>query len=126
RTERDRQAESAEGAKSGVFTGAYAQNPANGKAIPIWIADYVLMNYGTGAIMAVPGHDARDHAFAKTMDLPIVQVVAPADGSSIDVEAEAFSGVGVALNSGMLDGLPTAEAKAKITQWLVDEAKGEA
>ena len=82
RTERDRLAESIEGVKTGVDTGARAVHPLNGTEIPIWIADYVLMGYGTGAIMAVPGHDERDHAFAKAMGLKIVQVVAPADGSA--------------------------------------------
>src|SRR5690606_29153605 len=115
-----------EGKKTGVFTGLHAINPVNGERIPIWIADYVLMGYGTGAIMAVPGHDTRDHAFAKTMGLPIVQVVAPSDGSAIDVQAEAFAEPGVAVNSGLIDGLPTAEAKAKITQWLAEQGKGEA
>jgi leucyl-tRNA synthetase len=124
RTERDRQAEAAEGKKTGVFTGAYAINPVNDQRIPIWIADYVLMGYGTGAIMAVPGHDTRDHAFATTMGLAIVQVVAPSDGSAIDVEAEAFPEPGVAINSGLIDGLPTAEAKAKITAWLAEQGKG--
>src|SRR5690606_522232 len=71
RSERDRQAEAAEGAKTGEFTGAYAINPVNGERLPIWISDYVLMNYGTGAIMAVPGHDERDHAFATAFGLPI-------------------------------------------------------
>jgi leucyl-tRNA synthetase len=124
RTERERQAEAAEGTKTGVFTGAYAKNPVNQARIPIWIADYVLMGYGTGAIMAVPGHDARDHAFAKTMGLAIVQVVAPTDGRAIDVEAEAFTELGVAVNSGLIDGLPTVEAKAKITAWLTEQGRG--
>jgi leucyl-tRNA synthetase len=125
RTERERQAEAAEGIKTGVFTGAHAINPVDDRRIPIWIADYVLMGYGTGAIMAVPGHDTRDHAFATTMGLPIVQVVAPTDGSRIDVQAEAFPEPGVAVNSGLIDGLPTAEAKAKITAWLAEHGKGE-
>jgi leucyl-tRNA synthetase len=125
RSERERQAEAAEGKKTGVFTGLHAINPANGQRIPIWIADYVLMGYGTGAIMAVPGHDSRDHAFAKAMGLPIVQVVAPTDGSAIDVQAQSFDEDGVAVNSGLIDGLPTAEAKAKITQWLVEQGKAQ-
>ena len=126
RTERDRQSAAAEGHKTGEFTGAYAINPVNGERIPIWIADYVLMGYGTGAIMAVPGHDVRDHAFATTMGLPIVQVVRPSDGSSIDVQASAYPEPGVAINSGLIDNLPTAEAKTKITAWLVEQGKGEA
>ncbi len=121
RTERERQAEAASGAKTGVFTGACATNPLTGEPIPIWIADYVLMGYGTGAIMAVPAHDERDHAFARTFDLPIVQVVAPERGQ-VDVQAEAYVGPGVAVNSGPIDGLPTAEAKARMIEHL--EAKG--
>ena len=112
--------------KSGVFTGAFAINPVNGERIPIWIADYVLMGYGTGAIMAVPGHDERDFAFAETFGLSIVRVVAKsldgADGCLEEAEPEP----GVSVNSRnseiALDGLPTAEAKARITAWL--EAKG--
>jgi leucyl-tRNA synthetase len=107
--------------KTGVFTGATATNPVNGKTVPIWIADYVLATYGTGAIMAVPAHDERDFAFAKKFDLPIVQVVAPAGGGAID-PGEAFSGEGVAVNSGPIDGLPTAEAKRAVIKEL--EAKG--
>ncbi|MFO7566456.1 MAG: leucine--tRNA ligase [Enhygromyxa sp.] len=126
RSERERQAEAAEGKKTGVFTGLYAINPVNDQRVPIWIADYVLMGYGTGAIMAVPGHDTRDHAFATTMGLPIVQVVAPADGSTIDVQAEAYCEPGVAVNSGLINGLETAQAKAKITAWLVEQGKGHA
>jgi leucyl-tRNA synthetase len=109
--------------KTGVFTGATATNPVNGAAIPIWIADYVLATYGTGAIMAVPAHDERDFAFAKTFGLPIIQVVRPADGSTPDPN-EAFVGDGVAVNSGALDGLPTPEAKRKITADLEARAVG--
>ena len=122
RTERERQAESVEGKKTGVFTGAYAVHPLSGAKIPIWIADYVLMGYGTGAIMAVPAHDERDHAFARTFGLPIVQVVAPADGRAVDVQAEAFCEPGVAVHSPAIEGLPTGEAKAKMIEVL--EAKG--
>jgi leucyl-tRNA synthetase len=107
--------------KTGVFTGATATNPVNGQAIPIWIADYVLASYGTGAIMAVPAHDDRDFAFAKQFGLPIVQVVRPADGSAIDPN-HAFTEEGVAVNSGPLDGMPTPEAKRAITRDL--EARG--
>ena len=99
--------------KTGVFTGAYAINPATKKTIPIWVADYVLSTYGTGAIMAVPAHDERDHAFAKTMGLPIVQVVQPAHGSlQTPIEDAAFTDDGVAMGSGVLDGMGTAAAKA--------------
>ena len=109
--------------KSGVFTGAYAVNPVHGGMIPIWIADYVLASYGTGAIMAVPGHDARDFEFATKFNLPIIQVVQPLDSK---IDWQGFTDEGVAVNSANfeigLDGLPTAEAKKKITDWL--EAKG--
>jgi len=121
RSERERQAEAAEGAKTGEFTGAYATNPVNGLPIPIWVSDYVLMGYGTGAIMAVPGHDERDHAFATAFGLPIVEVVA---GGDRPIAEAAFAGEGTAVNSGMLDGLPTAEAKAKIIGWLADKGLG--
>ena len=100
--------------KTGVFTGATAQNPVNGQDIPVWIADYVLASYGTGAIMAVPAHDQRDFEFARKFDLPIVQVVQPADGAPVDPD-QAFVGDGVAVSSGPLDGLPTPEAKRAIT-----------
>jgi leucyl-tRNA synthetase len=109
--------------KTGVATGATATNPVNGQQIPIWIADYVLASYGTGAIMAVPAHDERDFAFAKKFGLPIVQVVKPADGSTPDPN-EAFAGDGVAVNSGPLDGLPTPEAKRKITAALEKRGVG--
>jgi leucyl-tRNA synthetase len=105
--------------KTGVFTGATATNPVNGKAIPIWIADYVLASYGTGAIMAVPAHDERDFEFAKTFSIPIVQVIKPVDGGAVELP---FTGDGVNVNSGPLDGLPTPEAKRKITADL--EARG--
>ena len=118
RSERDRQAEAAEGQKTGVFTGAHAINPANGEPIPVWISDYVLMGYGTGAIMAVPGHDERDHAFARAMSLPIVEVVS--GGTS--VQDAAHTEAGTAVNSGFLDGLATSEAKEKMIAWL--EAQG--
>ena len=110
--------------KTGVFTGATAINPVNGQAIPIWIADYVLASYGTGAIMAVPAHDERDFAFAKQFAIPIVQVIRPADGSAVDpmLPNQAFTGDGVNVNSGPLDGLATPEAKRAITREL--EARG--
>ncbi len=108
--------------KTGVFTGAYAVNPVNKKEIPIWIADYVLASYGTGAIMAVPGHDTRDLEFAQKFHLPVIQVVAPPAGQ----DWHGFVGDGVAVNSESgdisLNGLPTPEAKQKITAWL--ESKG--
>ncbi len=104
--------------KSGVFTGAYAINPVNQEKIPVWIADYVMMGYGTGAIMAVPAHDERDFEFAKKFFLPILQVVQPGD----DSEWQGYTNPGTAVNSGFLDGLFTAEAKAKMIDWL--ESKG--
>ena len=114
RTERDRMADAAERKKTGADTGAKANHPLTGEPIPIWIADYVLMGYGTGAIMAVPAHDERDHAFATAMGLPIVQVVAPSDdaeAAKVSVQEAAFVGEGRAINSPAIDGKPTAEAK---------------
>jgi leucyl-tRNA synthetase len=107
--------------KSGVFTGAHAINPVDGRQVPIWTADYVLSGYGTGAIMAVPAHDSRDLEFAQKFKLPIEVVVqAPGGGESLG-----FTGNGTAVNSGFLDGLPTPEAKAKITAWLEEKALGQ-
>jgi leucyl-tRNA synthetase len=118
RSERARQAEAFE--KSGVFTGAHALHPVTGARLPIWIADYVLASYGTGAIMAVPGHDTRDHEFARAFGLPVRKVV---EGGA-DVEAEAFVGEGVNVHSGFLDGLPTAEAKRRMGAWLAEHGRG--
>ena len=106
--------------KSGVFTGAHAVNPVNQEKIPVWIADYVMMGYGTGAIMAVPAHDERDFEFAKKFDLPVIQVVQPND----DSDWQGYTNPGTAVSSGFLDGLPTAEAKAKIIAWLESEGLG--
>ncbi|MCH9685102.1 MAG: leucine--tRNA ligase, partial [Deltaproteobacteria bacterium] len=117
RSERDRISASIEGHKTGVDTGARATHPLTGEAVPIWIADYVLMGYGTGAIMAVPAHDGRDHAFARAMSLPIIQVVAPKEGE-VDVQTEAYVGLGHAVNSPVIDGLDTAAAKAKMLEHL--------
>lgn len=106
--------------KSGVFTGAFAINPVNSEKIPIWIADYVMISYGTGAIMAVPAHDTRDLEFAQKFNLPVRTVVqAPAGQESIG-----FVGDGVSVNSGILTGLPTPEAKKKITDWLEERNLG--
>jgi leucyl-tRNA synthetase len=111
--------------KTGVFTGAYALNPVTGERIPVFVADYVLMGYGTGAIMAVPGQDERDWEFAEAFDLPIIRTVQPPDGW----EGEAFTGQGPAINSSndeiSLDGLEFAEAKSKITEWLTARGIGE-
>jgi len=106
--------------KTGVFTGAHAINPANEQKIPIWIADYVLLGYGTGAIGGVPAHDERDLEFAKKFDLPIVEVVQPLSNEP----ALGFVGEGIAINSPIIDGLTTAEAKKKITKWLEERGKG--
>src|SRR4029453_3116857 len=106
--------------KTGVFTGAYAINPANNEKIPIWIADYVLIGYGTGAIGGVPAHDERDLEFAKKFDLPVVVVVQPTG----DEPAIGFTGEGIAVNSPIIDGLTSAEAKRKITAWLEERGQG--
>lgn len=112
--------------KSGVFTGGYAVNPANGKQIPIWIADYVLMSYGTGAVMGVPAHDERDFEFAKKFGLPIVQVVETPHG--VDCQAECYSGEGKLLDSAndqvSLNGLTVDEAKTRIIAWLEKVGSG--
>lgn len=108
--------------KSGVFTGGYAINPANGQEIPVWIADYVLISYGTGAIMAVPGHDVRDWEFAKQHDLPIVEVVS---GGDVDQEAYTDTNRGVAVNSGFLDGMGVEQAKTAMIAWLEAHGKGQ-
>ena len=105
--------------KSGVFTGALAINPVNGEKIPVWIADYVLMGYGTGAIMAVPAHDERDFEFATKFQLPIREVVKK-EGNM----PPCFSGEGVVVNSGFLDGMGTAQAKQKIIAWLEEKGLG--
>ncbi|MGI8860042.1 MAG: leucine--tRNA ligase [Rubrobacteraceae bacterium] len=106
--------------KTGVFTGAYAINPANGEEIPVYIADYVLMGYGTGAIMAVPGQDERDWEFAEKYDLPIIRTVQPPE----DFDGKAYTGEGVAINSGFLDGLGVDEAKRRMIGWLEKQKSG--
>lgn len=105
--------------KTGVFTGAYAINPVNGVKTPIWIADYVLAGYGTGAIMAVPGHDERDWEFAKQFGIEIIEVV-----KGGDVAKEAYAGDGEHVNSGLLNGLHNEEAMATMIEWLEKEGKG--
>jgi leucyl-tRNA synthetase len=112
--------------KSGVFTGGYATNPATGTPVPVWIADYVLMEYGTGAIMAVPGHDERDFAFATRYGLPIVRVVAMEGEEASTPLAEALEDneAGRMVNSGTFDGMPTLEAKPAITDWLAERGQG--
>jgi len=110
--------------KTGVFTGAYAINPVNGTRVPVWISDYVLVSYGTGAIMSVPGHDERDFEFAKAFNLPIQRVVAGHPDEATSPLEEAFTGHGIAVNSGMLDGLSTDDAKEKMILWLEGEGSG--
>jgi leucyl-tRNA synthetase len=117
RSDRDRAADTK--TKSGVFTGAYATNPANGAQLPVWTADYVLMGYGTGAVMAVPGHDQRDWDFAHAMDLPIREVIAGGD-----VSRAAHEGEGTLVNSGFLNGMGVPQAKRAMTEWLLREGHG--
>ncbi|MCL2558177.1 MAG: leucine--tRNA ligase [Treponema sp.] len=109
--------------KTGADTGARAINPATGAEIPVWIADYVLVSYGTGAIMAVPGHDERDREFARAYGLPIAQVVERDDGGARE-EGALFAGDGRSINSGEFSGLPTAQAKERIVQWLEKKGAG--
>lgn len=108
--------------KTGVFTGAYATNPATGEDVPVWVADYVLLNYGSGAIMAVPGHDERDHAFATKFGLPIVEVVS---GGKKPIVEEPYCDDGVNVHSGFLNNLKTADAKKKMGEWLRERSLGE-
>jgi leucyl-tRNA synthetase len=119
KTDIDRMSESK--TKTGVFTGGYAINPATGSRIPIWIADYVLAGYGTGAIMAVPAQDERDWDFAEVFDLPIIRTVEPPK----DFEGKAYTGDGPAVNSGFLNGLAIKEAKATMIKWLEDNGHGQ-
>ena len=107
--------------KTGVFTGSYAINPINGKKVPIWIADYVLASYGTGAVMAVPAHDERDFAFATKYSLPIERVVASADGKDDELP---YCEYGVSVNSGNISGMKSADAKAEILKQLEEMGKG--
>ncbi len=113
--------------KTGVFTGAYAINPVNDEKIPIWISDYVLISYGTGAIMAVPAHDERDFEFATKFSLPIAPVVEPQDSEQTELVKQGklcFVGDGRAINSGQFDGLSTPEFKEQITDWLAQKGQG--
>jgi leucyl-tRNA synthetase len=111
--------------KTGVFTGAFAINPVNKEKVPIWAADYVLMGYGTGAIMAVPAHDTRDHEFAKKYSLPIIEVVSSPEGT-LSVQEEAYVGEGNLVNSGTFNGLPAkTEGGKAITEWLMKTGEAE-
>ena len=121
--------ETADREKTGVFTGAYAINPVNSECIPIWIADYVLMSYGSGAIMAVPAHDERDFEFATKFDLPIVEVIRAPGRSDEDgplTEAYVSKAEGHMVNSGQFDGTPTDGAVEEVTQWLEAQGSGKA
>ncbi len=118
RNETEIERTNAEREKTGVFTGAYGINPATGARIPIWIADYVLVQYGTGAIMACPGHDERDYEFAKVFGLPIVEVVS----SEAGIAEAPYTGQGTMVNSGQFDGMPNEEAKSAITAWLAERS----
>lgn len=120
----DRTAEGRE--KTGVFTGAYARNPVNDEQIPVWVADYVLMGYGTGAIMAVPAHDQRDFEFARGFNLPIRVVIQPESKPALQAETmtEAWPGEGAMTHSGTFDGTPTSISVAQVTEWLESTGKG--
>ena len=106
--------------KTGVFTGGYAINPANGEKVPVWVADYVLWGYGTGAIMAVPAHDERDFAFAEKFGLPIIEVVERPE----DTSEQCYHGEGLLVNSTQFDGMPSSEAREQIVSWLEQQGSG--
>ncbi|MEQ5841167.1 leucine--tRNA ligase [Paraburkholderia acidicola] len=110
--------------KTGVFTGAYAVNPATGERLPIWVADYVLSGYGTGAVMAVPAHDRRDYEFAQTFGLPVIKVID--DGAGSDIVDAAYEGDGRMIHSGFLNGMPNAHAKQSMLTWLEQHGAGRA
>jgi leucyl-tRNA synthetase len=117
--------------KTGVALGATARNPINGQDVPIWIGDYVIATYGTGAVMAVPAHDERDHEFARLYALPIVQVIAPVDASKpVDVQQAAYTGEGVAsygrIDADVPNGTPSEQARGRITAWLASKGQGSA
>ena len=120
-SERERTSE--ERVKTGVFTGSYAENPADGKRVPVWIADYVLADYATGAIMAVPAHDQRDYEFAQKYGLEIIEAIKSEDGSS-SVTSKAFGEDGILINSEQFNGLTSARAREEITEWLEEKGTG--
>jgi leucyl-tRNA synthetase len=125
KSDRERQEDKKE--KTGVFTGSFALNPVNGEPVPIWIADYVLISYGTGAIMAVPAHDVRDFQFARQYNIPVIPVVDPGDADNRDevmAGTACFGGQGKAINSADYDGLSTTEFKAKIAASLTESGEG--
>ena len=119
RSDRDRTTAAADAPKTGVFTGSYCINPINGEEVPIWIADYVLSSYGTGAVFACPAHDDRDYSFAKAFDLPIVEVV-----SGGNIAEAAYTGDGPHINSGFLDGLDNETAKTTVIERLESDGSG--
>ena len=123
KSEMDRQLEAEKGRKSGVFTGGYAKHPLTGERLPIWAADYVLMSYGTGAIMAVPAHDQRDFDFARTFQLPVIYVIS-ADGKNGEDSSQAFTADGISINSPLINGLRTAAAKEKMIEYLESQKSG--
>ena len=127
-SEIDRMSTSEDKPKTGVFTGAYAINPVTDERIPVWIADYVLMSYGTGAIMAVPAHDERDFAFARAHALPILVVIQPLDADLLDpgTMSEAYTGDGVMVNSGRWNGKPVPESLPEMIAWLAEQGRGTA
>lgn len=128
KSEIERQTTDDDHQKSGVFTGGYAINPVNDERIPVWIADYVLMTYGTGAIMAVPSGDERDFEFARQFELPIVPTVQPEDGDPLDgaTMTEAYVGDGTIINSGQFDGMKQSEALPKMIDWLDEQGRAKA
>lgn len=128
KSEIERQSTDESKQKTGVFTGGYAINPVNDERIPVWIADYVLMTYGTGAIMAVPSGDQRDFEFARQFNLPIIPTVQPEDGEPLDgaTMTEAYSGDGVIVNSGQFDGMKQSEALPRMIEWLDEQGRGQA
>ncbi|HCI12355.1 MAG TPA: leucine--tRNA ligase, partial [Alcanivorax sp.] len=111
--------------KKGIFTGVYARHPISGEEVPVWIANFVLMSYGTGAVMAVPAHDQRDFEFAHKYGLPINQVIEPAHGETLDLDNEAFTAKGKLVNSGEFDGLTSEQAFDAIAAWLSERGLGE-
>ena len=110
--------------KTGVFTGSYAINPASGEKVPIWVADYVLIGYGTGAVMAVPAHDERDLAFAEKFNLSVIEVIEKPDTDTS--ESKIYHGEGPLINSGVFDGMPSSEAREEIVAWMEQEGIGRA